>query len=317
MYLLAVSLTALATAGITYALIGKPGFLPKSSPPSAGIHPATGQKIASAPTETGAQAKPSAPVPVIPPAPGQKDALAPPGLDSAAKSSPPAPTTPPASRTQREAASVKPGAPSKPTPPAAVSPPAPGKRVVAVPPKPSPPAKPSPGKPKSPSVSVQKVPPAPPESGVLSKPSFPAPASPPEPRRQVAPPPPSQEPTRGLQSGAQPEPSKIPVRTHSRPPAIPPGDKNEIPKETSRETKVPPGKASKPGEPVAGSSAVNPPPLKISGIVWNEEPSKRRAVINGSLTSEGSTIEGVKVVEIFPTKVRFLHRGGYFEISIF
>jgi hypothetical protein len=261
MYIFAVFLTALATAGITYAIIAKPGFLPKSAPPSPGI----------------------------PPAPGQKDAPTAPGIDSPAKSSPPAPTTPPASRTKREAASVKPGAPSKPTPPAAVSPPAPGKRVVAVSPKPSPPAKPS-------SVS---------------------PADSPEPRRQVAPSPPSQEPTRGLQSGAQPEASKIPVRTDSRPPAIPPGDKNEIPKETSRETKVPPGKASKPGEPVAGSSAANPPPLKISGIVWNEEASKRRAVVNGSFATEGSVIEGVKVVEIFPTKVLFLHQGRYFEISVF
>jgi hypothetical protein len=289
MYIFAVFLTALATAGITYAIIAKPGFLPKSAPPSPGIPPAPGPQVASASPETGTQAKPSAPIPVIPPAPGQKDAPTAPGIDSPAKSSPPAPTTPPASRTKREAASVKPGAPSKPTPPAAVSPPAPGKRVVAVSPKPSPPAKPS-------SVS---------------------PADSPEPRRQVAPSPPSQEPTRGLQSGAQPEASKIPVRTDSRPPAIPPGDKNEIPKETSRETKVPPGKASKPGEPVAGSSAANPPPLKISGIVWNEEASKRRAVVNGSFATEGSVIEGVKVVEIFPTKVLFLHQGRYFEISVF
>jgi type II secretory pathway component PulC len=73
----------------------------------------------------------------------------------------------------------------------------------------------------------------------------------------------------------------------------------------------------KPGEPVAGRSAADPPPLKISGIVWNEEPSSRRAVINGTLLSEGSAIEGVKVVEIFPTKVRFLYQGAYFEKSIF
>ena len=68
---------------------------------------------------------------------------------------------------------------------------------------------------------------------------------------------------------------------------------------------------------MTGSSTANPPPLKISGIVWNEEPSMRRAVINGHLASEGFTVEGVKVVEIFPTKVRFLHQGRYFEISVF
>jgi len=317
MYILAVSLTALATAGITYAIIVKPGFLSKLSPPSAGIPPAPGQQVASASPETGTWGKPSGPVPVIPPAPGQKDAPIPPGLDSPAKSSLPAPTSPPASRTKREAAPVKSGAPSKPSPPAPVSPPAPGQQVAALSPKPSPPAKPSPGKPASPSASVQKVSPAPPESGVLTKPSSPAPASSPEPGQQVAPSPPSREPTRGLQSGAKPGASKVPAKTDSKPPALSPGDKEEAPKGTSREAKVPPGTAPKPGEQVSGSSAANPPPLKISGIVWNEEPPKRRAVINGSFTTEGSLIEGVKVVEIFPTKVRFLHQGRYFEISIF
>jgi len=284
MYLLAVSLTALATAGITYGLIGKPGFLSKSSPPSAGIHPATGQKVASAP---------------------------------AVKLSPPAPTAPPASPKKREPASVKPGAPSKPSPSAASRSSAPAKRVGATSPKPSPPTKPSPGKPAIPSVSVQKAPPAAPETGALTIPSSPVPAGSPEPRRQVASSPPSQDPIRGPQSGAKPEVSKIPVGTDSSLPVISPGHKDPTPKEISRGVKVAPGTVRKPAEQVPGSSAVNPPPLKISGIVWNEDPSKRRAVINGSFTIEGSTIEGVKVVEIFPTKVRFLHQGRYFEISVF
>jgi general secretion pathway protein B len=284
MYLLAVSLTALATAGITYALIGKPGFLSKLSPPSAGIHPATGQKVASAP---------------------------------AAKLSPPAPATPPASPRKREPASVKPGAPSKRSTSATSRSTARAARAGAASPKPSPPAKLSPGKPAIPSLSVQKVPPAAPESGVLTKPSSPAPASSPEPRRQVASSPPSQDPIRGLQSGAKPEVSKIPAGTGSRLPVISPGHKDATPKGTSREVKPAPGTAPKPAAQVSGSFAVNPPALKISGIVWNEEPSKRRAVINGSFTTEGSMIEGAKVVEIFPTKVLFLHQGRYFEISVF
>ena len=317
MYLLAVSLTALATAGITYAIIVKPGFLPKSPPPSAGIPPAPGKQVASASPETGTQAKPSAPVVVIPPAPGQKDSPTSPALDSPVKSLPPAPKTPPAPPKKGEAASVKSGAPSKPSPPAPASSPAPGRRVAAVFPKSSPPTKPSPGKPSSPPASAETVPPAPPESGVAAKPSFAAPVHPPESRQEISPSPLSPEPARGLQSGAKPELSKVPSKTDSRPPMPSPGDKNEIQKGASRETKVPPGKVSKPGEPVAGSSAADPPPLKISGIVWNEESSNRRAVINGTLLSEGSTIEGVKVVEIFPTKVRFLYQGAYFEKSIF
>ncbi len=276
-YLLVVSLTALVTAGITYALIVKPGFLLKSAPPSLGVPLAPGQQVASASPETGPQAKPSGPVPVILPAPGQKDTPSPPGL----------------------------------------SPPAPGQRVGAVSPKPGPAAKPLPGAPGSPVASVQKVSPAPPESGLLTKPSSSAPAQPPRPRQKTSPSSLSPESARGLPIGARPEISKVPFKTGSKPPAPSPSDKIEIPKETSREATVTPGKASKPSEPVAGSSTANPPPLKISGIVWNEEPSMRRAVINGNFVTEGSAVEGVKVVEIFPTKVRFLHQGRYFEISVF
>ena len=285
MYLLAVSLTALATAGITYTLIGKSGFLAKSSPPSAGIHPAAGQKVASAP---------------------------------ASKLSPPPPTTPAASPEKKEPASVKPGGPLKPSPSAASRSTAPEAQPGAVSPKPSPPAKPSSGgKPAIPSRSVQKVPPAAPEPGVLTKPSPPAPAGIPEPRRQVASSPPSQDPIRGLQSGAKPQPKKTPARTDRRLPVISPGHKDAIPEGISREVKAAPRTAPKPAEQASGSSALNPPTMKISGIVWNEEPSKRRAVINGSFTTEGSTIEGVKVVKIFPTKVLFLHQGRYFEVSVF
>jgi type II secretory pathway component PulC len=75
--------------------------------------------------------------------------------------------------------------------------------------------------------------------------------------------------------------------------------------------------APKPPEtPVSGLSS-SPPRLKISGIVWHDDPSKRRAVINGTFTNEGSVIEGLKVLEILPTSVRFLQQGRPFEISIF
>jgi hypothetical protein len=59
------------------------------------------------------------------------------------------------------------------------------------------------------------------------------------------------------------------------------------------------------------------PRLKISGIVWHEQPAMRRAVINGSFASEGSQIEGVKVVEILPTRVRFSYKNQVFELSAF
>lgn len=59
-----------------------------------------------------------------------------------------------------------------------------------------------------------------------------------------------------------------------------------------------------------------PPSLKLSAIVWYENPSMRFAMINGVKAIEGSEIEGVKVVEIKPSSVRFLENGRYFEISM-
>jgi predicted nuclease with RNAse H fold len=56
--------------------------------------------------------------------------------------------------------------------------------------------------------------------------------------------------------------------------------------------------------------------LKLSAIVWYEHPSERFAMINGMKANEGSVIEGVKVVEIHPTSVRFLYNGQHFEISM-
>jgi hypothetical protein len=63
-------------------------------------------------------------------------------------------------------------------------------------------------------------------------------------------------------------------------------------------------------------SAINPSSLKLSAIVWYKEPSMRFAMINGLKATEGSIIEGVKVVEINPTSVRFFHNDRYFELSI-
>jgi hypothetical protein len=39
-------------------------------------------------------------------------------------------------------------------------------------------------------------------------------------------------------------------------------------------------------------------------------------MINGTIATEGSVIEGVKVVEIHPNKVRFSYNGQPYEISM-
>jgi predicted nuclease with RNAse H fold len=61
-------------------------------------------------------------------------------------------------------------------------------------------------------------------------------------------------------------------------------------------------------------SGINPLSLKVSAIVWYEEPSMRFAMINGLKATEGSVIEGVKVVEIKPTSVRLFHNEKYFDL---
>ena len=63
-------------------------------------------------------------------------------------------------------------------------------------------------------------------------------------------------------------------------------------------------------------SGINPLSLKVSAIVWYEEPSMRFAMINGLKATEGSIIEGVKVVEIKPTSVRLFHNEKYFDLFI-
>ncbi len=59
------------------------------------------------------------------------------------------------------------------------------------------------------------------------------------------------------------------------------------------------------------------PTLKISGIVWQEMPSDRKAVINGRVAREGDTVEGVKVLEIYPTFVSVSFQGRSFKVKMF
>jgi type II secretory pathway component PulC len=84
----------------------------------------------------------------------------------------------------------------------------------------------------------------------------------------------------------------------------------------SEEVRVAPETPTKTIEAPPTESMQAPRSLRISGIVWSEAPSSRLAVINGASLTEGSVIEGVKVVEIFPTHVRFLHKDRPFEIPL-
>ncbi len=57
-------------------------------------------------------------------------------------------------------------------------------------------------------------------------------------------------------------------------------------------------------------------PLKISVIIWDDEPANRRAVVNGTLVGESDRIEDMKVVQIHPTRIKLSRKGRSFEASI-
>lgn len=71
------------------------------------------------------------------------------------------------------------------------------------------------------------------------------------------------------------------------------------------------------GEAAVNDETVAAPSLKVSGIVWQEAPSDRKAVINGRVAREGDTGEGVRVVEIYPTFVNVSFKGRPFKVKMF
>jgi len=111
-----------------------------------------------------------------------------------------------------------------------------------------------------------------------------------------------------------PEESKIPAESH--PPAKSKSPGISLEEEEAKEADVVPKTTKKSAEHAPRQSATTPPSLRVSGIVWKEEPSERLAVINGMILHEGSEIGGVKVEEIHPTRVRFSHKDRPFEISL-
>ena len=152
----------------------------------------------------------------------------------------------------------------------------------------------------------------------------PGPASAKPSKPEVAPPPPSSEPVREARGDISQIPPKVvspaesetESRTESKDLAAVQDEKKASQKVAPEEASVAPGNAKKAAEPTPKESTSNPPSLTLSGILWQEEPSERRAMINGIILSEGSVIEGVKVLEIHPTRVRLSHNGRPFEISI-
>ncbi len=159
------------------------------------------------------------------------------------------------------------------------------------------------------------------KGGFLSKSSAPAVMNVPAPHPQVAPVPLPSEPVRGDREEISTDPPKIQAPVKSKKPAAPSveskGDEIKIKQNvTVKGADIVPEKAKIPPEPPAREPATTLPSLNISAIVWYEEPSRRFAMINGLIVTEGSVVEGMKVEKIYPDRVRFLHRNQHFEIFI-
>jgi general secretion pathway protein B len=209
---------------------------------------------------------------------------------------------------------------SKSSPPAAKTAPVASQQVAPASPGSAVPSKLSIPTPAKPPLTSKQIPPAPPESTVSSKKILsPASVEPPAATQQV---PRASVPTvpvhsaqdemgrisPKIQSPAEKQDRldiKIPVE--SKIPATP--SPSVVPKELDTTPK-------KTAEPTPNISATNPASLKLSAIAWFEDPQRRFAMINGIMATEGSFVDGVKVVEINPTSVRLLHDGQYFEISM-
>ena len=177
-------------------------------------------------------------------------------------------------------------------------------------------SKPSSPVPPSPPGPSRQVEPAPLELSIQKKSSPPESVSPPVPSQQIAPTPLSRGPVRETKEESKvSEVSKAPVE--SKLSSAPPEEKKTSQSVISeKKDVVPTGPSKKSLETPVTEPAKSPPSLTISAIVWYEDPSMKFAIVNGLKAVEGSLIEGVKVVEIHPTRVRFLHNNKYFEVSI-
>lgn len=141
---------------------------------------------------------------------------------------------------------------------------------------------------------VQQVAPAPIEPVVPAKPTPPATTAPPAAQPEASPMPAT------VQKPVEKEPPPVVIPASPAPPVAPLGTGKTAPEPSSS----------------AGGSAATPSSFRITVIVWDEEPSKRWAMINGMKAVQGSVIEGVKIEEITLTGVRLFYNGRYFEVPM-
>jgi len=193
----------------------------------------------------------------------------------------------------------------------------------------------SPPAPMPSSAPSQGIMPAPMEHNLPLKALAPATVNPPAPSQTITPTPLSRESVhetrKDMSQGAPP--TEVPPQTkvtgenkvlgggkppiESKPLTAPLDEKKASQPVIPEKKEVVPGSTPrKIPQTTVSESAINPSLLKVSAIVWYEDPSMRFAMINGLKATEGSFIEGVKVVEIKPTSVRLFHNEKYFDLFI-
>jgi len=206
--------------------------------------------------------------------------------------------------------------PSKPLPPASVNSPAPSQQVIPAPPEANSSSKSRPAVSINSSGPKQQVIPAPPKADSSSKPLPPASVNSPATSQEIITAPSSHEPDSVSHEETTQEPSKIQNPPETKNPVTSLGETKEGQSVVSGEAYIAPGDKGKSVGPFSSGSSMTPPSLKITVISWYEDPSKRFAFVNGMMVHEGDIVEEAKVVEIYPNRVRFLHNGQYFEISM-
>jgi general secretion pathway protein B len=87
---------------------------------------------------------------------------------------------------------------------------------------------------------------------------------------------------------------------------------NSLPRKPESES----GQAEKSSEPPQLAVPSDHPSLKVAGIAWQRGNSERMAIVNGKPVTEGEIVEGAKVEEIFPDRVRFSYDEKTFDIPL-
>lgn len=162
-----------------------------------------------------------------------------------------------------------------------------------------------------PAVAVQpKTPPAPPAV---------PPMAPPPPVTAVQPPVPASAPplplgTTGTPLDEQQRPRIVAPPSPDDAEDIPPA-RRALRQHKEKDREVPPPEGMRP---MAQAPVLSAPPadIKVSGIAWQDERSARRAVINGFLLREGSTVSGARITEILRDRVRFSAGDKVFEAPL-